>query len=65
MVKALLDNSTMGMFMDRQIVAKHRFKLQKLERLVTVRSIDRTNNSVRTIIYQVSQIVAYLFVIGL
>ena len=33
-VKALLDSSTTGMFMDRKIAARHGFKLQKLERLV-------------------------------
>jgi len=44
-VKALLDSSATGMFMDKRIAARHGFKLQKLERLIMVRNIDRTNNS--------------------
>jgi len=31
-VKALLDSSIIGMFIDRKIVARHGFKLQKLNR---------------------------------
>ena len=30
-VKALLDSGTTGMFMDKRTVAKHGFRLQKLE----------------------------------
>ena len=44
-VKVLLDSSTTGMFMDRKIAVKYRFKLQKLERPVVIRNINRTNNS--------------------
>ena len=36
-VKVLLDSSATGMFMDKKMTAKHEFKLQKLERLVTVK----------------------------
>jgi len=50
-VKALLDSGTTGMFMDRKMAAKHRFKLQKLERLVIVRNINEINNSMRAIMY--------------
>ena len=52
-VKALLDNSITEMFIDKKIVAKYRFKLQKLDRLVMVRNIDGTNNSGGAIIHQV------------
>jgi len=45
MIKALLDSGTTGMFMDRQTAARHRFKLQKLERPIAVRNIDSMNNS--------------------
>jgi len=45
MIKALLDSGAMGMFMDRKTTAKHRFKLQKLERAIAVRNVDSTNNS--------------------
>ena len=44
-VKALLDSGVIEMFMNKKMVAKHRFRLQKLERPVVVRNIDRTNNS--------------------
>jgi len=53
MIKVLLDSSTMGMFMDRQMAARHRFKLQKLERLIAIRNVDSTNNSERAIMHQV------------
>jgi len=45
MVKVLLDSSTMGMFMDKRMAAKHGFRLQKLERPIVVRNVDGTNNS--------------------
>ena len=48
-VKALLDSSATRMFMDRRMAARHRFKLQKLERLIMVRNVDKTNNSGRVI----------------
>jgi len=44
-VKVLLDSGAIEMFMDKKIAAKHGFKLQKLERPVTVRNIDSINNS--------------------
>ena len=52
MVKALLDSGTTGMFMDKKIAVKHGFRLQKLERPVIVRNVDRTNNSGRAITHQ-------------
>ena len=58
-VKALLDSGAMGMFMDRKMVAKHGFKLQKLDRPVVVRNIDGTNNSRWAITYQVEVNVYY------
>jgi len=51
MVKALLDSNTTGMFIDRRMVAKHSLKLQKLERSIIVRNIDKTNNSGGAIIH--------------
>jgi len=44
-VKALLNSGAIGMFMDKRIVARHGFKLQKLERPIMVRNINRINNS--------------------
>ena len=43
----------MGMFIDRRTTAKNGFKLQKLERPIAVRNVDRTNNSRGAITYQV------------
>jgi len=40
MVKALLDSSTTGMFIDKKTAARHGFKLQKLERPISIRNVD-------------------------
>ena len=58
-VKALLDSGATGMFMDKRMVARHGFKLQKLERLIIVRNIDRTNNSGGAITHQIEVNVYY------
>jgi len=50
-VKVLLDSGVTEMFMNRKIAAKHRFRLQKPERLVTVKNVDNTNNSRGTIMH--------------
>jgi len=50
-VKALLDNGMTGMFIDKKMIAKYGFKLQKLERPVTVRNVNSTNNSREAITY--------------
>jgi len=52
-VKVLLNSGTTGMFMDQKIVARHGFRLQKLERLIVVRNVNGTNNSVGAITHQV------------
>ena len=44
-IKVLLDSSATGMFIDKQMAARHGFKLQKLERPIAVRNVDGTNNS--------------------
>ena len=50
----MLSNSgAIGMFIDRNIVARYRFQLQKLERLVQVRNVNDTNNSTGAITHQV------------
>ena len=58
-VKALLDSGATEMFMDRKMAAKYGFKLQKLERPVTVRNVDGTNISAGAITYQVEVNVYY------
>ena len=52
-VKVLLDSGTTEMFMDWKITARHGFRLQKLERLIVVRNVNRTNNSTGAITHQV------------
>jgi len=52
-VKALLDSSITEIFIDKKMVAKHRFKLQKLDRPVMVKNVDGTNNIREAITYQV------------
>jgi len=52
-IKALLDSGTTGMFIDKKTAAKHRFRLQKLERPVRVKNVDRTCNSRGAITYEV------------
>jgi len=58
-VKALLDSGATGMFIDKRMAARHRFKLQKLERLIMVRNVNGTNNSGGAITYQVEVNVYY------
>jgi len=59
MIRALLDSGAMGMFMDRQMAARHGFKLQKLERPIAIRNVDSTNNSGGAITHQVECNVFY------
>jgi len=49
----MTDSGVIGMFMDRRTVAKHRFRLQKLERPIMVRNVNGTNNSGGAITHQV------------
>jgi len=58
-VKVLLDSGIIEVFMNKKMTAKHGFKLQKLERPVTVRNIDSTNNSRGAIIHQIEVNVYY------
>ena len=45
MVKVLLDSSATGMFMDKRMVAKHGFRLQRLEWSLQIKNVDGTDNS--------------------
>jgi len=63
-VKVLLDSGMTKMFIDKKMVAKHEFRLQKLERPVTVRNVDGTNNSGGAITHQVKVNVYYKNHIG-
>jgi len=58
-VKALLDSSTTGMFMDKRTVAKHEFMLKELEKPIMVRNVDGTDNSGGAITHQVEANVYY------
>ena len=59
MIKALLDSGATEMFMNRQMVARHGFKLQKLKRPLVVKNVDGTNNSGGAITHQVECNVFY------
>jgi len=59
MIKALSDSGTTGIFMDRQMAARHGFKLQKLERPLMVKNMDGTVNSRGAITHQVECNVFY------
>ena len=50
-IKVLLNSSITGMFMDRKITANYGFILQKLKRLVVVKNVDNTNNSIGAIMH--------------
>jgi len=63
-VKVLLDSGMTKIFIDKKMVAKHGFRLQKLERPVTVRNVDGTNNSGGAITHQVKVNVYYKNHIG-
>jgi len=52
-IKALLDSGAIEMFIDRQMAARHRFKLQKLERPLMIKNVDGTVNSGGAITHQV------------
>jgi len=58
-IKTLLDSGVIGMFMDKRMVARYGFKLQKLERLIAVRNVDGMNNSRGVIIHQIEANVYY------
>jgi len=47
------------MFIDKRTVAKHGFKLQKLEKPIAIRNVDGTNNSRGAITHQVECNVYY------
>jgi len=47
------------MFIDKRIVAKHGFKLQKLEKSIAIRNVDGMNNSRGAITHQVECNVYY------
>ena len=53
MVKALLDNRTTGMFVDKKFVERNGFKLEKLERPSRVTNVDGSHNSGGLIIYEI------------
>ena len=59
MIKVLLNSGVTGMFINKQMMAKYRFKLQKLERAIAIRNVDGTNNSGGAITHQVECNVYY------
>jgi len=58
-IKALLDSSATGMFIDRKTAAKHGFRLQKLERPVRVKNVNGMYNSREAITHEVEVNIYY------
>jgi len=58
-VKVLLDSGAIEIFMNWKMAARHRFKLQKLERPIVVRNVDGTNNSTGATTHQVKVNIYY------
>jgi len=58
-VKVLLDSGATGMFIDKKTIEKYGFRLQKLERPLIVRNINRIGNNGGNITYQVEINVFY------
>jgi len=58
-VKALLDSSVTGMFMDREMAKKHGFEMTKLERPLKVKNVDGTENSRGNITHQIEVNIFY------
>ena len=58
-MKALLDSGATGMFADRKFVEKNEFKLEKLERAVRIKNVDRTENSKGMVIHEIECNVYY------
>jgi len=50
-VKALLDSSATGMFMNREMAKRYSFKITKLERPLKVKNVDGIENSRGNITY--------------
>jgi len=58
-VKALLDSRATGMFADKKFVEKNGFKLEKLERPVRIRNVDKTGNSRGLVTHEIKVNVYY------
>jgi len=58
-IKALLNSGATEMFINKRMVARHGFKLQKLERPIMVKNVDGTNNSKGAITHQVEANIYY------
>ena len=58
-IKVFLDSSTIRMFINKKTAAKHRFRLQKLERPVRVKNVNGMYNSREAITYQIEVNVYY------
>ena len=58
-VKALLDNSATGIFVDKKFVEKNSFKLEKLDRPVRIRNMDGTGNSRGLVTHEIEVNVYY------
>ena len=51
-MKTLLDSRVTGLIIDKKFVEKHSFKLEKLNRPIEVKNINRSSNSRRNITHK-------------
>jgi len=58
-VKALLDSGAMGIFVDKNFVEEHGFRLEKLDRPVEVKNVGGTSNSGENITHELECNVFY------
>jgi len=58
-VKALLNSGATGLFMSKRLAEREGFKLEKLERLLKVRNVNRSNNSGKAITHEAEANVYY------
>ena len=52
-VRALLDSEAVGMFADKKFMERNGFKMEKLDRAVRVKNVDRTENSGQTVTHKI------------
>ena len=52
-VKVLLDSGTMGLFMSKRLAERQGFKLEKLDKPIKVRNVDKSDNKGGSITHEV------------
>ena len=52
-VKVLLDSGAMGLFMSKRLAERQGFKLEKLDKPIKVRNVDKSDNKGGSITHEV------------